>query len=321
MARRWRNWGYEAAALDLALRQAGRPAARGARPRSAADHVRQLAGPRRSAERRHDPAARSSGIPACASSSTRRRTGRRRSPTRWSRPGAVHTIDFKGRYGLEVKDDAALVAMYELVLGRLPRGAARGPARPAGDHRARRAARRPGLLRRADPHGGRPRRADAARAHDQRQAVPGRRAARPVRALRGLRGARPGALRRRDGRARRRRAGRSSCSPRCSTPTARTTSRRRATTRSTRPRACPRARWSRGPQRPASGANRPLDPVSIHRYRLRVCAIRFALSASSATCANASRSRLTSPPATCASAMPTASARASCCASTPPRGA
>ena len=40
--RNYRRWGFESAALDLALRQAGRPLARGARPRAAAGHVRRL---------------------------------------------------------------------------------------------------------------------------------------------------------------------------------------------------------------------------------------------------------------------------------------
>ena len=39
------------------------------------------------------------------------------------------TVDFKGRYGLEVEDEDALVAMYGAVARRVPGRAARGPAR------------------------------------------------------------------------------------------------------------------------------------------------------------------------------------------------
>jgi hypothetical protein len=36
------------------------------------------------------------------------------------RPGAVDTIDFKGQYGLEVKDPEALGALYDRVLAAFP---------------------------------------------------------------------------------------------------------------------------------------------------------------------------------------------------------
>ena len=65
--------------------------------------------------------------------------------------GAVDTIDFKGQYGLEVKDPEALGALYDRVLAAFPDAYLEDPhdlpeiARRLGDHaRAR-------LLRRADP--------------------------------------------------------------------------------------------------------------------------------------------------------------------------
>ena len=154
-ARRWRNWGYEAAALDLALRQAGRglPEVLGREPRPVT-FVNSLG--------LGDPPS-----PDTIQRRLERYPGLRfklDAAVAWTPEivetlvgtGAVHTIDFKGRYGLEVEDAGALAALYALLLDGLPRRAARGSPRPAGDHPARRAPRRPGRLRRADPHGRRP---------------------------------------------------------------------------------------------------------------------------------------------------------------------
>ena len=55
--RNYRRWGFESAALDLALRQAGHVAAGGPRPRAAAGHVRRLLADGR-ARRRSTPVAR-----------------------------------------------------------------------------------------------------------------------------------------------------------------------------------------------------------------------------------------------------------------------
>jgi hypothetical protein len=58
-ALRFRNWAFESAALDLALRQAGRPLHDGARPGAPAGALRQLARPRQGAlDRAAAPAAR-----------------------------------------------------------------------------------------------------------------------------------------------------------------------------------------------------------------------------------------------------------------------
>src|SRR5215207_8989507 len=54
--------------------------------------------------------------------------------------------------------------------------------------------------------------------------------------------------------------GRSSCSPRCSTPTRPTTWRRAPTTRTTRRAACRPARWRRAPRRPASAGRHKRAP-------------------------------------------------------------
>ena len=58
---------------------------------------------------------------ASASSSTPRRRWTPRSwPTLAGDRRASRTVDFKGRYGLEVEDEVALVAMYRLVLEAFP---------------------------------------------------------------------------------------------------------------------------------------------------------------------------------------------------------
>lgn len=118
-ARRWRNWGFEAAALDLALRQAGMPLheALGLEPRPIT-FVNSL------------------GLGDPASVDTIHRRLERYPDLRfkldaapdWSQEivdalvatGAVHTVDFKGRYHLDVEDAGALAAMYERVLAAFP---------------------------------------------------------------------------------------------------------------------------------------------------------------------------------------------------------
>jgi hypothetical protein len=119
MARRWRNWAFESAALDLALRQAGR----------ALHEVLDL-------EPRPVRFVNSLGLgdpPSTATIADRLE----RYPSvgfkldavpSWTPEimtalavlGGVETIDFKGRYGLEVPDEAALVALYEAVLVAFP---------------------------------------------------------------------------------------------------------------------------------------------------------------------------------------------------------
>jgi L-alanine-DL-glutamate epimerase-like enolase superfamily enzyme len=117
--RRYRNWAFESAALDLALRQDGRPLpevlGRELRP---VRFVNSLG--------LGDPPsfdtlqARLAGYPALRFKLD--------ADARWTpelvdalaATGAVDIVDFKGQYGLEVADEALLAAMYECVLERLP---------------------------------------------------------------------------------------------------------------------------------------------------------------------------------------------------------
>jgi hypothetical protein len=118
-ARRYRNWAFESAALDLALRQAGR----------ALHDVLGL-------EPRPVRFVNSLGLSEQPSIEPVRRR-RARSPgvrfkldaeATWSpalvdevaATGAVDTIDFKGQYGFEVKDPEALRALYDRVLAAFP---------------------------------------------------------------------------------------------------------------------------------------------------------------------------------------------------------
>jgi len=119
MALRWRNWAYESAALDLALAQAGRALhdVIGREPRRAT-YVNSLG----------------LGEPASVDTIVRRLE---RYPSlrfkldavvTWTPKivgalvgtGAVHTIDFKGHYDLEVEDEAALTDLYERLLAQFP---------------------------------------------------------------------------------------------------------------------------------------------------------------------------------------------------------
>jgi L-alanine-DL-glutamate epimerase-like enolase superfamily enzyme len=117
MARRWRNWAFESAALDLALRQAGLglPEALGRTP-APVQFVNslglgdppELATVGRRLERYPELRFK---LDAHASWSPELIAG-------VAATGAVDVIDFKGRYGLPVEDELALVAMYEGVLDR-----------------------------------------------------------------------------------------------------------------------------------------------------------------------------------------------------------
>ena len=118
MAYRWRNWAFESAALDLALAQAGRPLHEviGREPRPVT-YVNSLG----------------LGDPASADTVLRRleRYPRLRfkldAAVTWTpeivdalvATGAVHTIDFKGHYGMEVDRDA-LPGLYERLLAAFP---------------------------------------------------------------------------------------------------------------------------------------------------------------------------------------------------------
>lgn len=118
MAYRWRNWAFESAALDLALAQAGRPLHKviGREPRPVT-YVNSLG----------------LGDPASADIVLRRleRYPRLRfkldAAVTWTPEivdalvgtGAVHTIDFKGHYGMEFDGDS-LPGLYERLLDAFP---------------------------------------------------------------------------------------------------------------------------------------------------------------------------------------------------------
>jgi hypothetical protein len=118
-ARRWRNWAFESAALDLALRQAGRALhdVLGLEPRPvrfvnslglgdepSVEHVRRRID--RSPDVRFKIDADSTWPPALVDEV--------------AATGAVDTIDFKGQYGFEVEDPEALAALYDHVLAAFP---------------------------------------------------------------------------------------------------------------------------------------------------------------------------------------------------------
>jgi hypothetical protein len=117
--KRWRNWAFESAALDLALRQAGAPlhevVEREPKP------VRFVNSLGLGDPPTFDPIARRlanhpalrfkvDAVPAWSADLVEQVAA----------TGAVEIVDFKGRYGLEVEDEAALVTMYERVIETFP---------------------------------------------------------------------------------------------------------------------------------------------------------------------------------------------------------
>jgi hypothetical protein len=118
-ARRFRNWAFESAALDLALRQAGRALHEvlGLEPRPVR-FVNSLGlGEQPSFEHVRRRLARSPGVrfKLDAQESWPPELIEQLAAT-----GAVDTIDFKGLYGLEIKDRQALGALYDRVLDAFP---------------------------------------------------------------------------------------------------------------------------------------------------------------------------------------------------------
>jgi L-alanine-DL-glutamate epimerase-like enolase superfamily enzyme len=119
MALRLRNWAFESAALDLALRQAGRPLhdVLGLEPRQVR-FVNSLGlGKEPSIEPLRRRLARSPGV-----------RFKLDAEASWApalvdevaATGAIDTIDFKGQYGLEVEDPEALGALYDRVPAAFP---------------------------------------------------------------------------------------------------------------------------------------------------------------------------------------------------------
>ena len=155
MVRRFRNWSYESAALDLALTQAGQPLHEvlGREPRPVW-YVNSFG--------MGDPDV----VPKVLSGSTlsgtalqARRT--RRGPTRrWRRsraPVPCSPSTFEGRYGSRSRTRTRSPPCTSACSRGCPTRSSR-TRRPARGHGAARAARRPRRLRRADPHRRRPRR-------------------------------------------------------------------------------------------------------------------------------------------------------------------
>ncbi len=118
-ARLYRNWAFESAALDLALRQAGRP-------------LHDVLG----REPRPLTFVNSLGLGDPPSTDTIHRRIARYPEVRFkldaaaawtlavcedlAATGAVEVVDFKGQYGIEVEDTQALGAMYERVVATFP---------------------------------------------------------------------------------------------------------------------------------------------------------------------------------------------------------
>ncbi|MBB4662145.1 hypothetical protein [Conexibacter arvalis] len=118
-ARRYRTWAFESAALDLALRQAGRSLhdALGLEPRPVR-FVNSLGlGEQPSIEHVRRRLARSPGVRFKLDAEA---TWAPALVDEVAATGAVDTIDFKGRYGFEVEDPAALGALYDRVLAAFP---------------------------------------------------------------------------------------------------------------------------------------------------------------------------------------------------------
>jgi hypothetical protein len=117
--RQWRNWGFESAALDLALRQAGRAlhevVGREPRPVRFVNSLG-LGDPPTFAPIRvrldAHPGLRFKldAVPGWTAEVIADLVG----------AGAVEIVDFKGHYGLEVEDEGALLAMYERVVAAFP---------------------------------------------------------------------------------------------------------------------------------------------------------------------------------------------------------
>jgi L-alanine-DL-glutamate epimerase-like enolase superfamily enzyme len=119
MARRLRRWAFESAALDLALAQDGRSLAEAlGRTPAPVRFVNSLglgdppsfATIGRRLERYPDLRFKLDAEPSWSASLI----------AQVAATGAVDVIDFKGRYGIEVADEAALVAMYREVVARFP---------------------------------------------------------------------------------------------------------------------------------------------------------------------------------------------------------
>jgi L-alanine-DL-glutamate epimerase-like enolase superfamily enzyme len=138
-ALRFRRWAFESAALDLALRQAGRPLhdVLGLKPQPLR-FVNSLGlGEEPSIEPVRRRLARSPGVRFKLDADA---TWPPALVDEVAATGAVDTIDFKGQYGLEVKNPDGLGALYDRVLAAFPDAYLEDPhdlpeiAQRLGDH-------------------------------------------------------------------------------------------------------------------------------------------------------------------------------------------
>jgi hypothetical protein len=119
LARRWRHWAFESAALDLALQQAGRPlhevVGRTPRPLRFVNSLGLGEPPTFDPIRRrlevHPDLRFKLDVTAAWSPELMREV---------AATGAVEIVDFKGQYGLDLPELRELLRMYELVLETFP---------------------------------------------------------------------------------------------------------------------------------------------------------------------------------------------------------
>ncbi len=138
-AQHYRNWAFESAALDLALRQAGRSLhdVLGLEPQ-AVRFVNSLGlGKEPSITPLRRRLARAPGVRFKLDAET---TWAPALVDEVAATGAIDTIDFKGHYGIEVEDPQALAALYDRVLAAFPDACLEDPhdlpeiAQRLGDH-------------------------------------------------------------------------------------------------------------------------------------------------------------------------------------------
>jgi hypothetical protein len=119
MGLRWRNWAFESAALDLALNQAGRPLHEivGREPAP----VRFVNSLGLGDPPTFDPIARRLELhPGLRFKLDVTPAWTPELMEQVAATGAVEIVDFKGQYGLEMGDPAALMAMYERAVAAFP---------------------------------------------------------------------------------------------------------------------------------------------------------------------------------------------------------
>src|SRR4051794_4976768 len=259
VALRFRRWAFESAALDLALRQAGRSLhdVLAVEPQPVR-FVNSLGlGEQPSIEPLRRRLARSPGVRFKLDAQA---TWTPALVDEVAATGAVDTIDFKGHYGFEVEDPDALGALYDHVIAAFPDAYLEDPhdlpeiAERLGDHLDRVSYDSP--IHGPEDVGATPLAARVVNVKPSR--IGGIRPlfeiyARCAREGRPMYGGGMGELASP--------VGRSSCSRRCSTPTRPTTWRPAPTTRTIRRATSLRARWRRAPRRPASAGRRSRSVV------------------------------------------------------------